>query len=936
MRSVILSARVTLGLTLGLLPAAPALAGEIPLIGPAPDWVLPAPPIAPSPVRASFMPVLDEQVLIDGDTSTSYVDAQFSISSQDTLNKMGTVSISWQPAHGDVTVHNVEILRDGQKINLLDGGPGFTVLRREARMEQLTLDGTLTAIMPAQGLRIGDILRTAYSVSVRDPVLAGRAQTSLFLVPQPVSMKFGRARLVWPEAQAVTWKALMPGITATPRSIAGQRKELVISLPVAKLPDLPANIPARSRPMPLIEASSFASWQDVAARMAPLYVTDKAIAAGSDLAKVVDAIAAKNSDPVMRMAEALRAVQGDVRYQLIALGSGNYTPQQPADTWKMRYGDCKAKTLLLLAMLHRMGITAEPVLANGSLGDLVPDRLPAAQAFDHVFVRAEIAGESFWLDGTGLGARLADIRDVPRFGSVLPVRATGAELLKLPTRADARPAMAVKLDFDGSAGLLLPMPFTMKLRYTGASAEQLRTALAGGMDESLFDLAERNARNIADTVTITEPVASYDPADGAWTLVVAGLTYPNWDFEEGHWRHAIGPMIKIDFNPDRSKASWRALPALIPTPSTTQLSWSMKLPAGAATAMLEGAEPDKLALPALRFERNIRRSGAMLFNDELSAESGAEVASADIGAMRKAVNDVAEHKLRIIAPADYPMRWDEVARESKTPAMGRIRKVFDQRIIDKPEEAQRYADRGWFAVRIFDWAAAEADYAKATALDPTAERYLQLRRIQATRGDFVGGLKNAQAANELEPDNKEVINSLAFALADVGKYDEALDLIEADPDITKDDGEGLIASRADLLIQAGRVAEGVELLDNALLKKASSTGLLNARCWMKGLANIDLEGAEADCNKAIELAGQPAAIYDSRAMVHFRAGHFPQARADLDAALAIDPELAASRFMRGMVLTRLGDRKNAASDFNAARKLRPNIDAFFGKYGIKP
>ncbi|WP_438895209.1 hypothetical protein, partial [Bacillus cereus group sp. BC312] len=75
-------------------------------------------------------------------------------------------------------------------------------------------------------------------------------------------------------------------------------------------------------------------------------------------------------------------------------------PQSPQKTWDARYGDCKAKTLLLLAMLHAMGIEAEPVLAGVRLGELVPERIPSAAAFDHVLVRATIGSESLWLDGT--------------------------------------------------------------------------------------------------------------------------------------------------------------------------------------------------------------------------------------------------------------------------------------------------------------------------------------------------------------------------------------------------------------------------------------------------------------------------------------------------------------------------------------------------------
>jgi tetratricopeptide (TPR) repeat protein len=139
-----------------------------------------------------------------------------------------------------------------------------------------------------------------------------------------------------------------------------------------------------------------------------------------------------------------------------------------------------------------------------------------------------------------------------------------------------------------------------------------------------------------------------------------------------------------------------------------------------------------------------------------------------------------------------------------------------------------------------------------------------------------------------------------------------------------------------VLVQGGRAAEALGLLDAALKKRASSAALLNGRCWFKALTETDLAGALADCSRAIEISAEPSTFFDSRAMVHFRAGRNMEALQDLDSALAIEPELAASRFMRGLIASREGKREAAASDLGAARRLMPSIDAFFARYGIKP
>ena len=72
------------------------------------------------------------------------------------------------------------------------------------------------------------------------------------------------------------------------------------------------------------------------------------------------------------------------------------------ETWTRRFGDCKGKTVLLIALLNELGIEAEPVLVSTVLGDGLDQRLPLLNNFDHVIVRAHVGTQWYWLSRTRL------------------------------------------------------------------------------------------------------------------------------------------------------------------------------------------------------------------------------------------------------------------------------------------------------------------------------------------------------------------------------------------------------------------------------------------------------------------------------------------------------------------------------------------------------
>lgn len=757
-----------------------AWAGDKPLYAPSPVWVKPAPATDASTLNDA-LPILlvyDLQQQLQGDQVWTYLETAKRVASNEALQTLGTITLPWQPDHGDLIVHRVEIIRGTERIDLLKGKQPLTVLRREAQMEQFVLNGQLSATMPVEGLRVGDVLRVAMSVTLRDATLKGHLQTAAPLIREPFRVNFARTRFIWPKSQNIRFKSFA-GLPLPATTEAGGFKELLITMPLAKDVDLPKDAPIRFQHLPLVEGNDFSDWSQVSAIMAPLYATDGLIDPKGPIAAEIAKIMRAESDPVKRAAAALQLVQDQIRYQLIALDTGNYVPQTPAMTWSVRYGDCKAKTLVLLAMLRMMGIEAEPVLANLRLGGLVVERLPSAAAFDHIFVRARIAGEDFWLDGTGRGTRLADIRDVPPVDTVLPVRSSGGALVSVARRADARPQISAVIDLDETAGINLPAPFKISVAMRGQLAQQIRLGAAQGSKDDIESFAIKIVRGYLENATIVSHALRFDEAAGTATIDATGIGYPGWNKDDGRLKTVLDTTLSsIEFQPDRARPAWRDIPVSTGSPGVAATVTRIRLPKGGVGFGLEGELAYDDTLAATRIVRKTSLSGDLIIVDTLQASGGAEIPAAAIADERKRIALAAGRRLRALAPADYPNFVAEVADAKRRGKLEPIAAGYAARIATKPDEAERYTDRAWFETRVFDRQKAIDDLTKAAAISPDADTYLNRAKLYLALKDKPKALADITKARELDPASATALSKLALIKADLGDADEALAMVQ--------------------------------------------------------------------------------------------------------------------------------------------------------------
>ncbi len=919
-----------------MMAASPVSAGETVLFAPAPAWVKPAPPIDIAkldPVSPVLL-MLDNQARVEGGQVWAYTDYATRAATEGVLGQIGTVQLPWQPAMGDLIVHKAEILRGPQRIDLLKEGATFQVLRREQQLDQRILDGVLTATMQVPGLQVGDVLHIQTSTTRRDPTLRGNSQVVLGTIAAPARVGFARARIVWPRRETVAWRGYADGLTLAPVD-EGDDRVLTVALPLPKPADIPADAPARFQPLPFVEVSSFADWAQVASVMGPLYATEGLIAAGGPLEVEAARIARAESDPVRRAAAALQLVQDKLRYQLMGMETGNYVPQPPALSWSVRYGDCKAKTLMLLALLHKLGIEAEPVLANLRMGDALARRLPSMGAFDHIFVRATIGGRSYWLDGTDSGSRLADIGDAPALGYVLPVRASGATLEKIVPHAPARPFVTTTIDLDESAGIGLPVPFRAVMTFRGQLAAQFRQGAAQASPEEIDRAVASAVKDSLDDPLVVDRKLSFDDATGTASIEASGITYPAWSNEDGRMKSALDKLVAgMSLSVDRTRAAWRDIPVARGSGARIVSKVRVRLPDDGRGFTLEGDRMLNVRVAEAQIERRIEVAGPLVSIDTQVATDGRETAAADLPGARAQLALAQARKPMLVAPAGTPPLWQRVGDAGQLRRFAPLLAVYARQIATKPDKADSFTDRAWFYERIYARNEAIADLTRAVAISPEVGTYLRRASLYWQVRQDAKALADAEEAVRLDPGSNDALMSATQLQAEAGERTAAIARLDARIAAGGDGLAQLLAAKATRQADAGDREGALATLDAAIKRYPGKAGLLNARCWLKATLNFALDTALKDCSKAIEMMDSPEPALDSRALVYLRLGRPADALADLDAVLDRVPDQAGSLYLRGHIRRIGGEAASAATDMAGAHRISPRIDDDYKRWGL--
>jgi cellulose synthase operon protein C len=418
-----------------------------------------------------------------------HVQQIYFVGSADAVDAHRLMLVQYSPASEELQILHARTWKPGgQNLDAQDLGDraqgdskGSMYYDRRARQLRFT------------GLQPGDVVELEYSlspVSASNPYGRYFGELMFFATPQPTELK--RYILIAPAAETIYAHAekLAP---ATVLLRNDSKTFIWEARHVAALVREPRS-PGIAEVAPYVHVSTFANWRQLGSWYAelvrPQFALDRALE--DELKRLLQG---KHSERE-KITSIQTFVSQKTHYVAQEFGVYNYKPYPVSETYARRFGDCKDKASLMIALLRAAGIEAQLALVRTrSLGEVSPQ--PASIAvFDHAIVY--IPKYDLWLDGTAEYA----IRE-------LPLEDQGALALTIPLdgTAQLRHTPLSRPD-DNYTKHTIEAELTSKgvIRFSGSTAARgedapgLRQELA--VPEQQLDSVRRDLAQLFPTVEV--------------------------------------------------------------------------------------------------------------------------------------------------------------------------------------------------------------------------------------------------------------------------------------------------------------------------------------------------------------------------------------------------------------------------------------------------
>jgi transglutaminase-like putative cysteine protease/Flp pilus assembly protein TadD len=374
--------------------------------------------------------VLDDEESYSFDASSRSLYTEYTVYkvlTQQGAEGWSSISVAWEPWHQERPSIRIRVITPDFVVHDLDLK---TLADAPAQDEQSNIYSDRRVIRgPLPAVAPGSVVEQEIVVRESTPYFSAGALGRYFFGRVSVPVHHSRFAIEAPSSIPLHYVAkLLPGLQPQKTESDGRvrivfEREAIDPLETADS-YLPSDVPAYA----FITFSTGTSWERVAEDYAA--VVDGQIK-NSDVKAVVD----KLTQGKQTQFERIQAISGyldkQIRYTGVEFGEAAIVPHSPTETLVRKYGDCKDKSTLLVAMLRSAGIPAYIALLNAGERMDVSAELPGMGLFDHAIVYVP-GSPDLWIDATDEFARPGQLPTSDQGRLALVVRPQTTSLVRTP------------------------------------------------------------------------------------------------------------------------------------------------------------------------------------------------------------------------------------------------------------------------------------------------------------------------------------------------------------------------------------------------------------------------------------------------------------------------------------------------------------------------
>jgi cellulose synthase operon protein C len=472
------------------------------------------------------------------------------------------------------------------------------------------------------GLEKGDVVELEYSLVPRRrsaPYNGYFGELVLFAGRGPELLK--RYVLIAPAAQ----KIFAHAEKVNPASVSARDGAQVFLWESREVPALPREprSPGVTETSPYVHVSTMGDWKELGSWYAdlirPQFALDQSL--NDELSRITNGLQADK--------EKIRAIQEFVlrstHYVALEFGIYSYKPYPVTQIYARRFGDCKDKASLMIALLRAAGIEAEIALVRTrSLGDVAAE--PASIAvFNHAIVY--VPKYDLWLDGTAeYAGRELPLEDQGAFSLTVSLGGA-AQIRHIPMSrvADNYTRHVIRGELSAQGVI----QFSGSTTTRGEDAPGLRHDLA--VREQQLDTFRRDLAEVFPNVQV-DSVAVH----GAEVLSSSVSVEFQGALNSPQYKRVVSlssSWMPRSYVTALANSSTRTQDVVLPSPWTTEEEIHIALPQGAEVVSLPRDQNISSAFGALRLHYK-KSGGEVIIQSHVQFEK-ARVTAAEYPAFRQ-------------------------------------------------------------------------------------------------------------------------------------------------------------------------------------------------------------------------------------------------------------------------------------------------------------